>query len=306
MTPDFLIGIGFFILLGVLFFTTGTKIVRPTERGLIERLGKYHRFSDAGFNWIIPFLDRMIKVNITETMVNVDRQEIITKDKLNATVAAQVYYKIKTDEENVKASVYNVNDVREQIVSLAQTTLRNIIGTMSLTEANSDRNKINADLMETLIKETTSWGIQVVRTELREINPPSDVQETMNKVVKAENEKTAAVDFATAAITKADGEKGAAIKTAEGARQAAILNAEAIKQATILEAEGKAEAIKKVNEAAEKYFVGNAQTLRQLEVAENSLKNNAVYVIPEGQTLVTTLGNLAGIVPVKEKKNNGK
>jgi regulator of protease activity HflC (stomatin/prohibitin superfamily) len=300
--------LGVIVLITLIVLTSGARIVRPTQRGLVESLGKYRTFSSSGFHWIIPFIDHMIKVNITETMVNVERQEIITRDKLNATVAAQIYYKIKTDEESVKASQYNVNNVREQIVALAQTTLRNIIGTLTLTEANSDRNKINSDLMQTLIKETASWGIEVVRTELREINPPPDVQDTMNKVVKAENEKTAAVDFATATVTKADGEKRAAIKKAEGEKQAAILSAEAIKEATILEADGKAEAIRKVNEAAQKHFVGNAQILKQLEVTENSIKSNTLIIAEKDQSLVNVIGKISGtqLIPLAKSSQNSK
>ncbi len=271
------------IIFFVALFLTGLRTLRPTQLGLIERLGKYHRFAESGTTFIIPVIDRMFKVNITEKMVDIASQEIITKDKLNAHVAAQIYYKVKSDEESVKSSQYRVNNVDIQIVALAQTTLRNIIGTLTLTEANSERNKINSDLMKTLTQETHSWGIEVVRSELREINPPKDVQETMNKVVKAENEKIAARDFAAAKETEADGLRRAAIKQAEG-----------VKAATVLEAEGKAKAIEIVNEAAEKYFVGNAQLLRQLEVAENSFSQNSLFVIPEGQTLVAVLNSLVG------------
>ena len=203
----------------VVVFLTGIRIVRPTGRGLVERLGKYRRLAMPGFNWIIPLVDRMFLVNITETMVNAEPQEIITSDKLNARVDAQVYFKVKSDEESVKSS-YNVFDYRYQIVNLARTTLRNIIGTLTLKSANSERGKINSELQRTMRDETTHWGIEIVRTELKEIDPPADVQETMNKVVKAENEKVAAIDFATATETMADGARRAEIKRAEGIKQA--------------------------------------------------------------------------------------
>ncbi|MCX6554961.1 MAG: SPFH/Band 7/PHB domain protein, partial [Candidatus Aminicenantes bacterium] len=185
--------IGFFVVL----FLSGIRIVRPTHRGLVERLGKYKRFAHPGFNWVIPVIDRMFTVNSTEQMVDALPQEIITNDNLNARVDAQVYFKVKPDEESVKRSQYNVNNYQYQIVNLARTTLRNIIGTMTLKSANSERSKINSELLKTLCSETSSWGIDIVRTELKEIDPPKDVQETMNNVVKAENEKVAAVDFAT-------------------------------------------------------------------------------------------------------------
>jgi regulator of protease activity HflC (stomatin/prohibitin superfamily) len=275
----------------VLIFFAGIRIVRPTQRGLIERLGKYHNFANPGFHWIIPVIDKLYLVNVTEQMVDAQPQEIITNDNLNASVDAQVYFRVKADEESVKGSTYRVNNYRLQIVSLARTTLRNIIGTLTLKSANSERGKINSELYRTLHNETQTWGIEIVRTELKEIDPPSDVQDTMNKVVKAENEKIAAIDSATAAETVADGIKRAKIKEAEG-----------YKQSKILHAEGEAEAIKLVNEAADKYFVGNAQLLRKLEALETSLGSNAKIVIPTGTELVNIIGEMAGIVPIDLKK----
>jgi regulator of protease activity HflC (stomatin/prohibitin superfamily) len=274
---------------GLLFFA-GIRIVRPTHRGLIERFGKYNRFANPGFHWIIPGIDLMYQVNITEKMINAEPQEIITNDNLNAKVDAQVYFKITNDEESVKNSQYNVNNIEYQIVNLARTTLRNIIGTMTLKSANSERGKINKELHGTLLDETRSWGIQIIRTELKEIDPPKDVQETMNKIVKAENEKIAAVDYATAAETKADGEKRAEIRRAEG-----------VKQGQILRAEGEAQAIALVNEAAEKYFIGNAQILRKIQALETSLKDNSKIVVPAGADLVNVLGDMAGIIPIRDK-----
>lgn len=278
----------------VLFFL-GIRIVRPTHRALVERLGKYHHFGSPGFNWIIPVIDRMYQINVTEKMINADPQEIITNDNLNARVDAQVYFKIKSDEESVKNSQYNVNNIEYQIVNLARTTLRNIIGTLTLKSANSERGRINKELHGTLLNETSHWGIEIVRTELKEIDPPKDVQETMNKIVKAENEKIAAVDYATATETKADGEKRAEIRRAEG-----------IKQGAILRAEGEAQAIALVNEAAEKYFVGNAQMLRRIQAMETALKDNAKIVVPTGSDLVNVMGEMTGIVPLRPSKDNDK
>ena len=285
----------FYLLIPIaIIFFLGIKIVRPTHKGLIERLGKYQKLAQPGFHWIIPVVDRMFLVNVTEQMIDAEPQEIITNDNLNARVDAQVYFRVKSDEESVKGSTYDVNDYRWQIVNLARTTLRNIIGTLTLKSANSERGKINNELHDTLHKETKSWGIEIIRTELKEIDPPSDVQETMNKVVKAENEKIAAIDSATAAETVADGVKRSKIKEAEG-----------YKQAKILHAEGEAEAIKLVNEAAEKYFIGNAQVLRKLEAMENALQNNTKIIVPEGADLVNVVSEMAGILPIK-KKESGK
>jgi len=281
------------IILIILFFVflIGVRIVRPTQRGLVERMGKYCKFAMPGFHWIFPVIDKLYKINITEIMIDAEPQEIITNDNLNASVDAQVYFKIKDSEDDVKRSQYNVNDIHWQIVNLARTTLRNIIGTLTLKSANSERGRINSELHQVLIKETKTWGIDVVRTELKQIDPPKDVQETMNKIVKAENEKISAIDFATAAETTADGEKRAAIKKAEG-----------VKQSQILKAEGEAEAIRLVNEAANKYFVGNAQLLKKLETVQSSLENNTKVVVPMDTELVNVIGDLAGVLPLKGTK----
>ncbi|MGA2141969.1 MAG: SPFH domain-containing protein [Brevinematales bacterium] len=279
----------------VIFFFTGVKIVRPLYRGLIERFGKYSRFANPGFHWIFPGIEKLYMINITEQLVNAETQEIITNDNLNAKVDAQVYFKVRQDEESVKRSQYNVYNYQLQIVNLARTTLRNIIGTMTLKSANSERSRINSDLLKTLLNETSSWGLDIVRTELKEIDPPKDVQETMNKVVKAENEKIAAIDFATATETAADGQKRAEIKKAEG-----------IRQAEILKAEGEAQAIKLVNEAAEKYFIGNAQVLRRIQMVEDALKNNAKIVVPSGSELVNVLGDMAGLLPLPAARQEKK
>ena len=284
----------YLIIPAVIIFLIGIRIVRPTQRGLMERLGKYNNFANPGFHWIIPLIDKLYLVNITEQMVDAEPQEIITNDNLNASVDAQVYFRVKSDEESVKESIYNVNNYKWQIVNLARTTLRNIIGTLTLKSANSERGKINDALYKTLHDETKNWGIDIVRTELKEIDPPKDVQDTMNKVVKAENEKIAAIDSATAAETVADGVKRAKIKEAEG-----------FKQSKILHAEGEAEAIKLVNEAADKYFTGNAQLLRKLEALEVSLGKNAKIVIPSGTELVNIIGEMAGIVPLERKPKEG-
>lgn len=281
----------FIIPIVLLILAAGIRIVRPTQRGLIERLGKYNRFAMPGFHWIIPIIDRIYVVNVTEQMVDAEPQEIITNDNLNASVDAQVYFRVKSDEESVKGSIYNVNNFKWQIVNLARTTLRNIIGTLTLKSANSERGKINAELYKTLHTETKDWGIEIVRTELKQIDPPKDVQETMNKVVKAENEKIAAVDSATAAETVADGIKRAKIKEAEGVKQSKILNAE-----------GDAEAIRLVNEAADKYFVGNAQLLKKLETLEASLEKNSKIIIPAGSEIVNVIGEMAGVLPLERRE----
>ncbi len=279
----------------------GFKTVRPIERGVIERFGKYQRTKEAGLTWIIPMVDRMYKVNITEQMVDVLPQQVITKDKLNAEVDAVVYYLIK----DVKASIYNVDDHRAQLTSLARTTLRAVIGNMTLTDANEKRSDINSRVETVLDKETNSYGVEVLRVEIQKIEPPADVQDAMNKVVKAEQEKIAARDMATATETRADGDKRAEIKKAEGIKRGLVLSAEGEAEAIKAVADANATKIKVVNEAAQKYFVGNAQILKKIEAVEISLKDNAKIIVDTSkvQTIVT---EAAGITPIPGKGSGAK
>lgn len=261
------------------------RTVRPTERGLVERLGKYHHFASPGLTFLIPFLDRLIRINITETMSHVEPQEVITKDKVVMTVDAVVFFKVKPDEESVKASVYAVNNFVQQIEVLARTTLRNIIGKMEMGEANVGRGIINTELLTELEQQSVQWGVEIMRAELKDLRPPSDIQESMNTVIKANNTKLANTDLANAAEAQADGQRRAAIKNAEGQRQAAILAAEGQKIAIEKVAEGNANAIKAVNEAYTTYFKGTAIVAKQLETIATSLQNNSKIIVPEGNTL---------------------
>jgi len=282
------------LAVGVLIIIfAGFRTIRPIERGVIERFGKFQRIKDAGLTWIIPMIDKMYKVNITEQMVDVMPQMVITKDKLNAEVDAVVYYQIK----EVKASIYNVDNHRSQLTSLARTTLRAVIGNMSLTDANEKRSDINNQVETVLDKETNSYGVEVLRVEIQKIEPPTDVQDSMNKVVKAEQEKIAAMDIATATETKADGEKRAEIKKAEGIRQGLILSAQGKAEAIILVAEADAAKIKVVNEAADKYFVGNAQILKKIEAVETSLKDNTKIIVDTNK-VQTIVAEAAGVTPI--------
>lgn len=294
----------------VLFIVVGMRIVRPLEKGVIERLGKYKKVADQGFHWIIPIIDKMYRVNLTERMMDVLPQEVITEDNLNARVDLVVYYKVKRDDENVKKSIYNVDRFETQIISLAQTTARNVIGTMNFKSVNSERNKINFELAKTLDKESNAWGVQIVRVEMKEITPPPDVQDTMNKVLKAENEKVAAKDFATAKETEADGIRRSDIKIAEGKKQAAILEAEGESQAIVKVAEADASRIQKVNTAIQQYFKNEAQMYKKLETVENSLRDGTKYVIDPNSSITNVIAErMAGVVPIekpvkKKEKNN--
>jgi len=275
------------VVLALVIFGLGIKILRPVEVGIIEFLGRYSRTASSGFNWVLPGLFKMYRINITERRVDIDPQSIITRDKLNAVVDGVVYYRV----EEAQKAIYKVNSFVTSVPSLAKTTLRAVIGKMTLTEANENRDLINEEVEKILSQEVTKWGIDVVRVELQRIEPPDDVQEAMNMVVKAENEKIAALDLATAIETKADGERRAEIKKAEGVAAAIRLKADA-----------DGDAIKTVNVAAEEYFIGNAQLLKRLETVSEALKDNAKIIVPSGSDLVNVISDLAGTsMPIIKK-----
>lgn len=294
------------IVIGIIL--SGIRIIRPTNRAAIETLGKYTRFQNSGITFIIPFIQKLYSINITEQLVDVMRQEVITKDNLNCTVDAQVYFKVGASEKELKSALYQVNNYDIQIVQLARTTLRNVIGDNMFKDVNSQRGKLNREVYETMSVETKDWGITIVRVELKEIEPPDDVQETMNMVIKAENDKQSAIDFANARETKADGERRASIKEAEGVRQSLILEAEGQSQAIERVAAARAKEIQLVNEAAEKYFVGNAKELKRLEVTQSSLEDNSKIVLTDKGISPTLVLNETNdkIIPTKTKKEKSE
>ena len=288
------------------------RIVRPTEKGLVERLGKYHRFVQGGITFLVPFADRIIKVNTTERMTPVQRQDVITKDKVFMGVDAVVFYKIKPDETSVKASQYNVASFAAQIDTLARTVLRDIIGGMDMTIANTSRPVINVSLKTALDEQTEKWGIEIIRAEIKDLEPPKELIISMESVLKADNDRQAAEKTAIAQATLASGEKNAAIQVAEGQKQATILQAEGQKTATIAIAEGDAQATKLRNEALTTYFKDSAVVFKQLETIATALQNNTKIIVPEGKAISLILNeqeNLskATIIPVtqpQQQKNS--
>lgn len=239
------------VILAFIFFVfalKGIKIVRPFQRGLVERLGKYKETVDPGLRIIIPFVDTMRLVDMREQVVDVPPQEVITSDNVVVTVDAVVYYEA-TDPQRL---FYNVAYFALAVTKLAQTNLRNVIGDMQLDEALTSRDHINTKLREVLDDATDKWGTRVVRVEIQRIDPPPDVVNAMHNQMKAERNRRAVV-------TEAQGTREAAITRAEGEKQSAILVAEGLKQRDILEAEGRAKAIE---------TVANAERYRYQTVAE--------------------------------------
>ena len=223
--------VAFGALVLLLLVLSGIKIIRPYERGLVERLGKYHATVEPGLRLIVPFLDRIVKVDMRESVVDVPPQEVITKDNVVVSVDAVVYYEA-TDPQRL---VYNVVNFYLAMVKLAQTNLRNVVGDMQLDEALTSRDTINTQLRSILDDATDKWGSRVVRVEIQRIDPPADVMHAMHEQMKAERTRRAQV-------TQASGDREAAIARAEGQKQAAILEAEGRKTANVLDAEGEADA----------------------------------------------------------------
>ncbi|RLF87761.1 SPFH/Band 7/PHB domain protein [Thermococci archaeon] len=289
MTAEIAIVIlGLFLLI---MLVLSVKVIRPYQKGLVERLGKFNRILEPGIHFIVPFMETVKKVDMREHVIDVPPQEVICKDNVVVTVDAVVYYQIM---DPVKVT-YNVSNFLMAIIKLAQTNLRAIIGEMELDETLSGRDIINARLREELDKITDRWGVKVTRVEIQRIDPPRDIQEAMAKQMTAEREKRAMVLIA-------EGERESAIKKAEGEKQAAILRAEGEKQRQILVAEGQAEAIRKVLEALkladEKYL-----TLQYIERLPELGKQGNLIVPYDTESLI---GLLRVLQKVGERSQENK
>ncbi len=255
-------------------------IIRQAEKGIVERFGRYKETLDPGLRFLIPFADSLrARIDMRESVLDIEPQAVITKDNVGITVDAVVYYYV-TDAKAVR---YEVANFYVAVSKLAQTNLRNLVGDMALDETLGSRERINSSLRTTLDEATDKWGVKVTRVEVKEILPPHDITEAMSKQMKAEREKRAT-------ILDAEAYRQKQILKAEGDKQNAILVAEGDKQAAILRAEGEAQAIENVSKAAAEYFVGNAQLLKQLEVTQASLQDNSKLVISDQSRLVNILG----------------
>lgn len=255
-------------------------IIHQAEKGIIERFGRYKETLDPGLRFLIPYMDSLrARVDMREIVIDIDPQPVITRDNVTVTVDAVIYYYVT----EAKAIRYEVANFYSAISKLAQTNLRNVIGDMSLDETLTSRERINATLRDTLDEATDKWGVRVTRVEVKEIQPPRDISEAMSKQMKAEREKRAT-------ILEAEAYREKQILEAEGDKQNSILVAEGDRQAAILRAEGEAQAIENVSMAADKFFVGNAQLLKQLQVTQASLQDNTKLVMSDQSKLINVLG----------------
>ena len=274
---------------------SGVKIIRPFERGLVERLGKYHATVEPGLRVIYPYVDKMVRVDMRERVVDVPPQEVITSDNVVVSVDAVVFYEA-TDPQRL---IYNVVDFFRAVVKLAQTNLRNVIGELQLDEALSSRDSINTSLRTILEEATDKWGARVVRVEIQRIDPPPDVMSAMHEQMKAERTRRAVVTTAEgqreAAITQAEGEKRSAILTAEGAKEAAVLNAEGAAAATLKAAEAEAEATRQVYAAIhEGQPSADLIAIKYLETLQAMARGRAtkIFLPTEATALLGALGGM--------------
>ena len=283
-------GIVVIVLIVLVFIVSLAKsitIIHQAEKGIIERFGRYKETLEPGLRFIVPFVDSLIsRIDMRETVLDVEPQPVITNDNVTVTVDAVVYYYV-TDAKAVR---YEVANFYVAVSKLAQTNLRNVIGEMSLDETLTSRERINAALRLTLDEATDKWGVKVTRVEVKEIEPPRDITDAMSKQMKAEREKRAV-------ILEAEAYRQKQILEAEGDKQNAILVAEGDRQAAILRAEGEAKAIENVSTAADKYFIGNAQLLKQLQVTQASLEENTKLIMSDQSRLVNVLGLAEAMSP---------
>lgn len=310
----------FLIALAIVFVSKGVIIVQQAEVVIVERLGKFDRVLQSGFNFIIPVIEapraidwkvtqkgfdgstysivqKRTKIDLREAVYDFPRQNVITKDNVSISINALLYFQII----DPKSAVYEIQNLPEAIEKLTQTNLRNLVGQLDLDESLVSRDKINHELRAILDDATNKWGVKVNRVELQDIIPPSDIQSAMEKQMKAERDRRAAIleaeGLKKSAVLKAEGEKEAAINRAEGEKQANILRAEGIAQARILEADGEKEAIQRIINALadkgqpDKYLIA-MKYLETMKTITSGQDNKVVYMPYEATGILSSIDGI--------------
>jgi len=280
----------------LILLSLSLKKVNQYEKGIVERFNAYEKTVEPGLRMITPFVERVYRVNMREQVIDVPPQEIITEDNVVVTIDAVIYYQVI----DAKRALYEIEDFELAIVKLAQTTLRNIVGEMSLDVCLTSREKINVELRSVLDQATDKWGTKVNRIELQRIDPPQDIQTAMHKQKTAEQERRQLRLLATGRKEAAAQEKEGAILKAQGEKQAAILEAEGEAKAVELVAEAQAKAIKLVSESANAYFKENAQLNKKLDVIRDTFSQQTKIVVPSSADILNVIGlEGATVLPVK-------
>ena len=301
----FIVAIVLFVI--VLFFIiNGLRIVPQAHVQIVERLGKYHKTMTTGVNLVVPFLDKTrLKIDMRERVYDYPNQTVITKDNVTIEINGILYYQV-TDAFK---AVYEVQDAVKAMEKLTQTTMRNLVGELELDETLTSRDTINSKLRDILDEATDKWGCKVNRVEIKDIKPPEDIRDAMEKQMNAERNKRAA-------ILQAEGEKQAAITIAEVQKEAAILEAEADREAKIRRATGEAEAIKEVAKAKAKEIemvyesIKNANPddklvqLKSLEALQEVAKGDAnkVFIPFEATGALASLGSIKEVMTDNKKE----
>lgn len=303
-----------------IFVAKGVVIVQQAEVVIVERLGKYERTLESGLNYIVPILEaprgiswkvtqrsldgtaysyikERTKIDLRESVYDFPRQTVITKDNVSISINALLYFQIV----DAKSAVYEIQNLPEAIEKLTQTTLRNLVGQLDLDETLVSRDKINNELRAILDEATNKWGVKVNRVELQDIIPPSDIQSAMEKQMKAERDRRAAIleaeGLKRSAILKAEGEKEAAINKAQGLKQAEILKAEGEAQARLIEADAEKEAIRRIADAfnnqgqPDKYLIA-MKYLESLEAIAKGQDNKVVYMPYEATGILSSIDGI--------------
>ena len=310
----------FLIVLAIIFVAKGVIIVQQAEVVIVERLGKFDRVLESGFNFIIPIIEapraidwkvvqksfdgstyamiqKRTKIDLREAVYDFPRQNVITKDNVSISINALLYFQIV----DPKSAVYEIQNLPDAIEKLTQTNLRNLVGQLDLDESLVSRDKINHELRAILDEATNKWGVKVNRVELQDIIPPSDIQSAMEKQMKAERDRRAAIleaeGLKKSAVLKAEGEKEAAINRAEGDKQANILRAEGVAQARILEADGEKEAIQRIINALadkgqpDKYLIA-MKYLETMKTITSGKDNKIVYMPYEATGILSSVDGI--------------
>ena len=310
----------FLILLAIIFVVKGVVIVQQAEVVIVERLGKFDRILESGFNFIIPIIEapraidwkvtqkgfdgmtysiiqKKTRIDLREAVYDFPRQNVITKDNVSISINALLYFQII----DPKSAVYEIQNLPEAIEKLTQTNLRNLVGQLDLDESLVSRDKINHELRAILDDATNKWGVKVNRVELQDIIPPTDIQTAMEKQMKAERDRRAAIleaeGLKKSAVLKAEGEKEAAINRAEGEKQANILRAEGVAQARILEADGEKEAISRIINALadkgqpDKYLIA-MKYLETMKTITSGQNNKVVYMPYEATGILSSVDGI--------------
>jgi regulator of protease activity HflC (stomatin/prohibitin superfamily) len=265
--------------------------LRPFERGIQETLGRYTRFVMPGLGFQLPVVHVIRVRDIREHTMDIHPQSVITKDNVEIQVDGIMWVRPAIEEEAIKRTFYNIDDWKRAIIQLAMTNLRQEFGDLTLDESLVARETIATNLQRILNAFAVEWGLTVSKVEIRLIDPPEDIKKAMHKQKTAEQERRSMRLLATGEFEASEQKKLATIQLAEGEREAVIQVAQ-----------GKAKAIRLVNEAAHEYFIGNAQTLKQMEMIETSLRENAKIVITEHGISPTLL---LGDLPVSVSSEKG-